>query len=463
MDGSGRLSQSRILFRDLPMLTVPRTICLGFLVVISIGTLLLWLPISSSSGQWNDPIVALFTATSAVCVTGHIVVDTGSYFSTLGQIFILVLIQVGGLGYMTANTFLIVLLGRKFKLKEKMAIQQALDRQGMSGGRQMVRSIIATSLLFELTGMFFLWLTFQARYGWGQGLWLAIFHSISAWNNAGFSLFADNLIGYQSSLAINLIIPALIIFGGIGYEVIFEMYSWFRDRLDHKAGLLAFSLNFRIVTTTTTRLLVLGTIMLFLIEVRTAAQYIDLNFGQQFLAAWFQSVTARTAGFNTVDIGAMNNTALFLMIALMFIGGSPGGTAGGIKTTTIRLLAGITRSTLQGKEEVSLYERKVPPSLIMKAVAVTVGSMAVVILATIAISIADNDLNFIKILFEVVSGFATVGLSTGITADLSIVSKLILVITMYVGRVGILVLMAAIIGDPKPTTVHYPEENLLVG
>lgn len=445
------------------MLTIPRTICLGFLAVISIGTFLLVLPISTSSGAWNDPIVALFTATSAVCVTGHVVVDTGTYFSTWGQVVILALIQVGGLGYMTANTFLILLLGRKFKLKEKMAIQQALDRQGMHGGRQMIHSIIATTLIFEITGIFLLLLNFHSQYGWGHGLWLAIFHSISAWNNAGFSLFSDNLISYQASLGINLIIPALIIFGGIGYEVIFEIYTWFRDRLDHKAGLLTFSLNFKIVTTTTTRLLIFGTIALFLIEVKTSPEYFDLNFGQQVLVAWFQSVTARTAGFNTVDIGAMSNTALFMIIALMFIGGSPGGTAGGIKTTTARLLAGITKSTLQGKEEVLLYERQVPPSLIMKAVAVTVGSAVVVIFATIIISIADRDVNFIRILFEVVSAFATVGLSTGITASLSLVSKVILVITMYVGRVGILLLMAAIIGDPKPTTVHYPEENLLVG
>lgn len=445
------------------MLTIPRTICLGFLAVISIGTFLLVLPISTSGGAWNDPIVALFTATSAVCVTGHVVVDTGTYFSTWGQVVILALIQVGGLGYMTANTFLILLLGRKFKLKEKMAIQQALDRQGMHGGRQMIRSIIATTLIFEITGIFLLLLNFHAQYGWSHGLWLAIFHSISAWNNAGFSLFSDNLMSYQASLGINLIIPALIIFGGIGYEVIFEIYTWFRDRLDHKAGLLTFSLNFKIVTTTTIRLLLFGTIALFLIEVKTSPEYFDLNFGQQVLVAWFQSVTARTAGFNTVDIGAMSNTALFMIIALMFVGGSPGGTAGGIKTTTARLLTGITKSSLQGKEEVLLYERQVPPSLIMKAVAVTVGSAVVVIFATIMISIADRDVNFIRILFEVVSAFATVGLSTGITASLSLVSKVILIITMYVGRVGILLLMAAIIGDPKPTTVHYPEENLLVG
>lgn len=445
------------------MLTIPRTICLGFLAVISIGTFLLVLPLSTSSGAWNDPIIALFTATSAVCVTGHVVVDTGTYFSTWGQVVILALIQVGGLGYMTANTFLILLLGRKFKLKEKMAIQQALDRQGMHGGRQMIRSIIATTLIFEITGIFLLLLNFQSGYGWGRGLWLAIFHSISAWNNAGFSLFSDNLMAYQASVGINLIIPTLIIFGGIGYEVIFEIYTWFRDRLQHKVGLLTFSLNFKIVTTTTTRLLVFGTIALFLIEIRTSPEYFGLNFGQQILVAWFQSVTARTAGFNTIDIGAMSNTALFMMIALMFVGGSPGGTAGGIKTTTARLLTGITKSSLQGKEEVLLYERKVPPSLIMKAVAVTVGSAAVVILSTIAISISDPDVNFIRILFEVVSAFATVGLSTGVTASLSVVSKVILIVTMYVGRVGILLLMAAIIGDPKPTTVHYPEENLLVG
>ncbi len=199
--------------------------------MIAVGTILLMLPISTSSGTWNDPIVALFTATSAVCVTGHIVVDTGTYFSTWGQIFILTLIQIGGLGYMSATTFLFLVLGRRFGLRDKVALQQALDRTGMQGSSEVIRSIIATTLIFEITGIFLLLPVFAPDYGLDRGLWLAIFHSISAWNNAGFSLFKDSFIGYQSSLLLNLVIPGLIIFGGIGYEVIFELYLSLHDRL----------------------------------------------------------------------------------------------------------------------------------------------------------------------------------------------------------------------------------------
>lgn len=194
------------------------------------------LPFSTSSGNWNDPIVALFTSTSAVCVTGHIVVDTGTYFSPWGQFFILALIQIGGLGYMTATTFLLLVLGRRFGLRDKIALQKALDRPGMQGSTQVVRSIIATTLIFEITGIFLLLPVFVPDHGLNRGLQLAISHSVSAWNNAGFSLFEDNLIGYQSSVLLNLVIPGLIIFGGIGYEVIFELYLWLRERFSNKPG-----------------------------------------------------------------------------------------------------------------------------------------------------------------------------------------------------------------------------------
>jgi trk system potassium uptake protein len=444
-------------------MTVSRTICLGFVAVILVGTLLLMLPISTAAGTWNAPIVALFTSTSAVCVTGHIVVDTGTHFSPLGQVFIAALVQVGGLGYMTATTFLLLLIGRKFNLKDKIAIQQALDRSGISGAAQVVRSIIATTLIFELSGVFLLLFVFTPKYGWAQGLWLSIFHSVSAWNNAGFSLFPDNLVGYQSSLLINLVIPGLIIFGGIGYEVIFELYLWLRALLARKSECMIFSLNFKVATSTTLILLFLGTLTLLATESRNDPLYGPMDFGTRLLVAWFQSVTARTAGFNTVDIGKMTNAALFIIIALMFIGGSPGGTAGGIKTTTIRVMTSVTKSILQGKEVVLMYERQVPLSLILKAVGVAVGSIATVIFATILIAISDPEVNFIRVLFEVVSGFGTVGLSTGITAALTPFAKLVLVATMYIGRVGILLLMAAILGDPRPSSINYPEENLLVG
>lgn len=444
-------------------MSVSRTICLGFLAVITVGTILLMMPFSTSSGTWNDPIVALFTATSAVCVTGLSVVDLSTYFSFWGQFLILALFQVGGLGYMTATTFLLLLLGRKFNLREKIALQQALDNPGMQGGAQLVRSIIATTLIFEITGSFLLLPVFIPDYGFKQGLWLSIFHSISAWTNASFSLFKDSLIRYQSSVLLNLVIAGLIIFGGIGYEVILEMYLLLRARLLKKTERFTFSLNFKVATSTALVLLLVGTIAFLVAEFRNNETFSSLSLGNKLLTAFFLSVSTRTSGFNTIDIGKMNPASLFIAIALMFIGGSPGSMAGGIKTTTLRVLTSCTKAILQGKEQVIMYQRQVPISLILKAIGVAVGSIGSVIVVTILIALTDLELNFLQILFEVVSAFATVGLSTGITAILSAPAKLILIVTMYVGRVGVLLLMSAVIGNSRPSSVAYPESNLLVG
>jgi len=446
-----------------PAMTVPRTICLGFLAFITVGTVLLMLPFSLADGQWGDFVVALFTSTSAVCVTGLIVVDTGTHFSTFGQVVILLLIQMGGLGYMTANTLLLLVLRRRLRLRDKLAIQQALDKEGLSGAGNLVKSIIAMTLLFELTGMFFMLPVFAEDYGFREGSWLALFHSISAFNNAGFSLFPDSLTRYATSIPINLVISWLIIFGGIGYQVIMEMFVWLRDRLEGRPERVVFPLNFKVVVSTTVVLLLVGTLAFFAVEYHNPGTTAGYGFGDRLILAWFQSVVARTAGFNTVDYDAMTQSGLFITIALMFIGASPGGTGGGIKTTTLRVLYSCTKAVLQGKQEVLCYRREIPMSLILKAVAVLFGSVVTVILSTILISVTDPNIQFIDTLFEAVSAFATVGLSTGITAAVTVWSKLVLISTMFIGRVGILLLMSALLGDPSPSAVRYPEENLLVG
>lgn len=450
-------------------MTVSRTICLGFLAVILTGTLLLMLPISTQDGSWSNWVTALFTSTSSVCVTGLSVVDVGKYYSFWGQLFLVCLVQIGGLGYMTATTFLLLILGRKFGLKEKIAIQQSLDKQGLAGVVQLVQSIIATTLVFELTGMFLLMLVFVPKFGFYMGLWQSIFHSVNSFNNAGFSLFSDNLIGYVKSPLVNLVVPGLIIFGGIGYEVIMNMYFWGRDRFKRSSACVVFPLNYKIATRTTLALLILGTLGFLLMEFNNPETFGPLSFGHKLMAAWFQSVTPRTAGFNTIDIGKMTSGGLFFTIVLMFIGASPGGTGGGIKTTTFLVLGSCTQAVLRGKDEVQCFQRQIPISLILKAIAVFFGSLMVVTISTTLISLTDPGYNlnspndFLQILFEVVSAFATVGLSTGITAKLSVAGKLIIIATMYIGRVGILLLMGAILGDPKPSSVKYPEENLLVG
>ena len=444
-------------------MTVARTVCLGFVAVILVGMLLLLLPVSNASQTWGNWLVALFTSTSAVCVTGLVVVDTGSYFSFWGQLLIMLLIQIGGLGYMTATTFLLLLLGRKFGLRDKVAIQQSLDKQGMSGVDQLLKSIIAVTAVLELTGALAMMPVFMPQYGFTWGLWMAIFHSVSAFNNAGFGLLSDNMVQYATSLPINIIIPALIILGGIGYQVIMDSFLWGRDRLRGRRGRAIFSLNFKIVLSTTVFLLVLGTVLIFCVEARNPGTLAPFGFKDRLLLAWFQSVVPRTAGFNSLDYAKMTEAGWFVTIVLMFIGASPGGTGGGLKTTTCRILYECTRTVLQGKDEVVSYQRQIPFSLIVKAVGVLFGSLITVVIASTLIEVADPDVPFLQSLFEVVSGFATVGLSTGITASLSIFSKLVLVAVMYMGRVGILLLLAAVLGNPPRKTVNYPEENLLVG
>ncbi|HEY9735475.1 MAG TPA: TrkH family potassium uptake protein [Trichocoleus sp.] len=447
-------------------MTIARTICLGFLSLVLVGTLLLSLPFASTEAwNWSHLLTALFTATSAVCVTGHAVVDTGTFFSLFGQVVILLLVQIGGLGYMTVTTFLLLLLGRRFGLRERVALQQALDRAELQGARQVLRSIVAATIILEITGIFLLLPAFAADYGLGRGLWLAVFHSISAFNNAGFSLFKDNLIGYQSSLLVNAVITGLIILGGIGYEVLFEMYLLARDGLAKRQSCVVFSLNFKVVVSTTLILLASSTLAFFLVEMHNPATLGPMDFPTRLMAAWFQAVSPRTAGFNTIDISQMTTAGLFITIALMFVGGSPGGTAGGIKTTTLRVLTSCTKAILQGKESVTLYEREIPVTLVLKAVGVVMGSLATVIFMTTLIALFDPELPFLAVLFDTVSAFATVGLSTGLTFDptLSAASKLVLVVAMYIGRVGVLLLMGAFIGDAKPGFVRYPQENLLVG
>ena len=444
-------------------MTVSRTIALGFLAVILAGTLLLMMPFSTIDGTWSDPITALFTSTSAVCVTGLSVVDIGKYYSFWGQLCLVLLVEIGALGYMTATTILLLLLGRRFGLKEKIALQQSLDKSGLAGVVQLVQSILATTVLFQLTGVFLLMTVFVPQYGFKDGLWLAVFHSINAFNNAGFSIYSDNLIGYINSPMVNFTVCSLIIFGGIGYQVIMELYLWLRDRFNKSPICTVYSLNFKVVTTTTAVLLILGTLAFFVLEYDNPETFGSLNFPQKVMAAWFQSVTSRTAGFNTIDIGKMSEASLFLTVALMFIGASPGSTGGGIKTTTFRILFCCTTAVIEGQEDVECYQRQIPPAMILKTISVVFGSMLVAFTSAILIELTNPELKFIEVLFEAVSAFATVGLSTGITAKISAIGKLVLIATMYIGRVGVLMLMSAAVGDPKPRPFKYAEESLLVG
>ena len=451
-------------------MSVPRTICLGFLVAIAIGTVLLMLPFAISpegfatiDGPFDYIMKALFTATSSVCVTGLSIVNVGEFYSFWGQVFLCLLFQVGGLGYMTATTFLLLILGRKLGLRDKLAVQQSLDTPGIAGARQLVRSIIIVTAVVEIAGALLLMQVFQPEYGFIGGLWLGIFHSISAFNNAGFSLFADSLSEYGSSTLTIAIVTALIIIGGIGYQTIVEAYTWLYRKFVKRSRRFTFSLNAKVVSSTTIALLAIATLAFFQTEYNNPETLAPLNLSDKLLAAWFQSVTVRTAGFNTIDIGQMTVPSLCLTLPLMLIGSSPGGTGGGMKTTTFRILLNATISALKERPEVLCYQRKIPNDLLIKAVGVIVSSLLVIIAATMLVSMTSTSIDFLPILFEVVSAFSTVGISTGITASLSPFSLLVIIVTMYIGRVGILLLMASFYDNPMPSVIRYSEEGLLIG
>lgn len=441
-------------------LTVPRTISLGFLAVILAGTFLLMLPWSQSSRQWGGWLPALFTSTSAVCVTGLSVVDVGTYFSPFGQLVLILLIQVGGLGYMTATTFLLMLLGLRFGLRDKVAIQQSLDRSGMAQIRQVLRAIAIATLACETVGAIALFTPLMSRHETLMGAaWSAIFHSVSAFNNAGFSIYPDNLVGFVGSLRVNWIIAILIVLGGIGYPVILE--GW--QLLKGKRRLSPLSLHFRLAILTTLGLLIGGWLLFLGAEHLNPKTLGPLPINDQMLAAWFQTVTPRTAGFNTIDQTQMSLFAQMVTIALMFIGASPGGTGGGVKTTALAILIGCTISVLRGRESVLMFQRQIPQRIVQKATAVVVGSSFTIILGTLIMAVFDRDLEFIQLLFEAVSAFATVGLDLGVTATANAGVQLVLIALMYIGRVGILLLMQALLGDPHRSRLRYPEEELLVG
>ncbi|MBI4276830.1 MAG: Trk family potassium uptake protein [Armatimonadetes bacterium] len=439
-------------------LSPAQTITVGFASVILAGGILLSLPIASSTGQGTPFLDALFTATSATCVTGLVVVDTADHYSRFGQLVILALIQLGGLGYMAAATLLALLFGRRIGLQGRLALQEAygLDRPG--GVVRLTRSILLITLVIEGTGAALLALRWIPEFGLGKGIYYGIFHAVSAFNNAGFDLMGGfrSLTGYVNDTAVNLIITSLIIVGGLGYIVLLELPSLRRPGRRP-------SLHAMIVLVTTFGLIAAGTVLILLLEGRNPNTLGRLSWPGRLLAAYFQSVTPRTAGFNTVDIGKMSEPALFIVVALMFIGASPGGTGGGIKTTTFSSLFAPILAVVRGYQDADLFSRRIPPLVIYKALTIVLISIAFVFTMAVALTLVQPKAGFLPALLEIVSAFGTVGLSTGITPHLPAAGKIIVMLTVFGGRVGLLTLVLALRGRQRRVLVRYPEESVLVG
>ncbi|OHB61297.1 MAG: hypothetical protein A2167_00655 [Planctomycetes bacterium RBG_13_46_10] len=451
----------------------------SFLMLIITGSGLLMLP-RSSAGQRAGFIDALFTATSATCVTGLVVRDTGRDFSLMGQIIILVLIQLGGLGIVVFGIVFALLLGQALNLRGSVAMQDLLSARTLSRIGNMIFFIFAGTIIIEAVGAFGLFRMWDDVPGWAgniQQRWFySVFHSISAFCNAGFGLYSDSLAGYNRCWQVYVVICPLIILGGLGFSVLYNMANIIFDRIKryfrklchrHSQTLQAprrMQLQTKIVLSVSALLIVVGMLAILLFE-RVAGQG-ESSQKVGFFDALFQSITARTAGFNTLDIKALSPSSKFVLILLMFIGGSPGSAAGGIKTVTFAVIIMSVIASLRKRETVEMFGRSIRLVVVGKAVTVTVLFMAVLFFTTFALSITESNksnLNMLDIMFEAASALGTVGMTTGVTPSLTGAGKLIIIAVMLVGRLGPLTLLAAVTFNQKPAKYSYPDEAVIVG
>jgi len=445
--------------------TPAQVLVLGFGVLIFAGSLLLWAPFSQEPGRSISYLDALFTATSAVCVTGLVVVDTASQFSAVGELILLALIQAGGLGIMTLSVLIFMLVGRRISLEERLMIKEALGSFSIAGVVRLSRNIILATLGIEAAGALLLTLRFLTDYPLPQAIYWGLFHAVSAFNNAGFDLTSASLRPFASDPFILFVIGILVTLGGIGFPVMNDLWRYWRRR-EH------LSLQTRIVLRVTAGVIGLGTLLFLVLEWANPNTFGPMPWYDKVVNAWFAAVTPRTAGFESVPTGALVDASLMIMILVMFIGASPGGTGGGIKTTTFMVLGLVVHATASGADEVRLLGRRLSKDVVDRAITVAVISMALVfsmatlllVSETAALEDPLNPLSFIDLLFEVVSAFSTVGLTTGVTPHLSPLGRVLVMITMFVGRVGPLTIATALAQRQKVrSALHYPEEKVMIG
>lgn len=429
----------------------------GFAAAVTVGTLLLLLPVARRDPGGAGVVDALFTATSAVCVTGLVTVDTAVYWSGFGQAVVLALIQVGGFGIMALATLLGLLVSRRLGLRDRLNAQAEAKTLGLGDIRKVLLGIARTSLLFEAGGALVLTARFWAGHDEAlpRAAWLGVFHAVSAFNNAGFALFSDNLIGFTTDPVISGAVSVLVVAGGLGFPVLFELRrEWRTPQL--------WSLHTKVVLVMTAVLLSLGSLMFLALEWANPRTLGPLGVGGKLVAGVFQGVQPRTAGFNSLDTGALNPETLLGTDVLMFIGGGSAGTAGGIKVTTFAVLLLVILAEVRGDTHVTAFGRKVPRGAQRQALSVALLSVAAVVGAT-ALMLLLTPFTLDEVLFEVVSAFATVGLSTGITAQVGTGGQVLLVALMFLGRLGPITLASALALRSKPRLYEFPEERPIIG
>lgn len=434
----------------------------SFFFAVCVGAVLLALPVSSAAGRVTSLLDAFFTATSAVCVTGLIVHDTATHFSAFGQVVILLLIQLGGLGIMTFSVFLAVLMGRRIGIEQRIAMKDVLDRDELSGAVRTISFIVKMTISFELTGAILLSIFWRDRF---DSLWMSayhgVFHSISAFCNAGFSTFSDSLVGFASDVPTNAVVCLLIVFGGLGFMTVRDLVDSIQGRFPgatRKPPRLR--IQTIIVIGVSLVLIVLGSLGIFVFEEGFSDG--DSQPSTALLQAVFQSVSTRTAGFNTCDFGMLSPATLFLMILLMFIGASPGSTGGGLKTTTFAVLWGAMMNGFSQNRNVEILKRTIPGETIQKAITLLLFYFLLLAVCVLVL-LAVEQLSFLDTLFEAVSAVATVGLSTGITAELSAAGRIVIIVLMFLGRLGPLTIGYALVLQQRKATYEYAEERVMIG
>jgi trk system potassium uptake protein TrkH len=432
-----------------------RVLFIGFALTILVGTGFLMLPWASVPGVYTTFTDALFTSTSAVCVTGLTTVNTAAHWTAFGKIAIIILIQVGGLGIMTISTAVAMLLGRRIGLKERMVIQEATGQIQMSGLIKLVRYILAMTVIIEGIGATLLSFRFVPLYGFPRGVAFGVFHSVSAFCNAGFDIIGNSIMDYAADPLVVLTISGLIILGGIGFVVIGEIW---KTRLKSRL-----TLHSRLALKMTGILLLTGTMAMLLLEVGNSQTLLPLTPLGKVLSAWFHAVTPRTAGFNTLDVSKLRPATKLLTIVLMFIGASPGGTGGGIKTTTFAVIWAGVLCAIRRREEPCLMNRRLGADLMERSLAIAMISLTLVLGTTFILIITESGHELLPLLFETTSAFGTVGLSTGVTPTLSTVGRITIILTMFMGRVGPLTVAIALATPPRGGAVRYPEEKVIVG
>lgn len=448
-----------------------RILTMSFALVILIGTILLMLPISSQSGEMTSFIDAFFTTTSAVCVTGLVVVNTFEYWSTFGKAVIMLCIQIGGLGFMTLVSMMFILMGKKISLRNRLIMQEAFNLDTTSGIVRFTINIVKGTLLVELIGAILLSFAFIPEYGWIRGTLFSVFHSISAFCNAGFDLIGpSSLSPYVGNGIVNFTIMLLIILGGLGFNVWMDVINVVKIKLKAarhftwKQAFYKLPLHSKLVLIISGFLILFGTAFFFIVEFANPATLGMLTLKEKIYAAFFQSVSPRTAGFFTVGQNSLTDASKIMTMILMLIGGSPTGTAGGIKTVTVGVLILCALSTIRGKQDTIVFGRKVSFKVIVRALTVIMIALFVLVITLMILSLTE-DASFMDLCFEVVSGFATVGLTLGLTPNLTAIGKLVLASTMFIGRLGpVTIAMALTIKQAKNSAViDYPEEKIIVG